>query len=236
MTAERLRDRAKRQTRQLISDVATELFEERGFGNVTIAEIAAAAGVARMTVTNHFPLKEDLVFDLAEQMRTHLAKTAAAREPGTSVLEALRREYTTRVECRDDTLGGTDSSWARMVCESPVLLARLRELHDQAEAELAAQLAAESGDDGIVPKLVAAQLAAVNRLLFHHALRRSVAGEDRAENLRSLAETAEEAYAVLEPAIGDYGVVYRAAKFAQPGRGTQSEPPVSRDGALPSQI
>lgn len=205
MTAERLRDRAKRQTRELISDVATDLFKEKGFGNVTIAEIATAAGVARMTVTNHFPLKEDLVFDLAEQMRTHLATAAAAREPGTSVLEALRREYANRTDCRDDTLGGTDAAWARMVCESPVLLARLRDLHDQAEAELAAQLAAESGDDGIVPKIVAAQLAAVNRLLFHHALRRSVAGESQETILRSLAETAEDAYAVLEPSIGDYG-------------------------------
>ncbi|WP_344417625.1 TetR/AcrR family transcriptional regulator [Amycolatopsis minnesotensis] len=205
MTAERLRDRTKRQTRQLISDVATGLFTEKGFGNVTIAEIATAAGVARMTVTNHFPLKEDLVFDLAGELRAHLAKTVAAREPGTSALEALRREYTAKTGCGNDTLGGTDPAWAKMVCESPVLLARLRELHDQAEAELAARLAEESGDDGIVPKVVAAQLAAVNRLLFHHALRRSVAGDREPEILRSLAKTAEDAYAVLAPSIGDYG-------------------------------
>ncbi|RZQ60957.1 TetR/AcrR family transcriptional regulator [Amycolatopsis suaedae] len=205
MTAERLRERTKRQTRQLISDVATRLFEEKGFGNVTIAEIAAAAGVARMTVTNHFPLKEDLVFDRAEQLRTSLARTVAARAPGTSALEALRREYAERVDCGDGMLGGTDAAWARMVCDSPVLLARLRELYDQAEAELAAQLAAESGDDGIVPKIVAAQLAAVQRLLFHHALRRSVAGDSHDEILRSLGRAAEEAYAVLAPAIGDYG-------------------------------
>jgi len=35
-----LRERRKRQTRQHISDVATEMFVKRGFDAVTIAEIA----------------------------------------------------------------------------------------------------------------------------------------------------------------------------------------------------
>ncbi|NUR96532.1 MAG: TetR family transcriptional regulator, partial [Kribbellaceae bacterium] len=47
-----LREERRLRTRQSISDVATRLFIEHGFEPVTIAEIAAAAGVAKMTVTN----------------------------------------------------------------------------------------------------------------------------------------------------------------------------------------
>ncbi|MEV6184397.1 helix-turn-helix domain-containing protein, partial [Streptomyces sp. NPDC052015] len=52
--AEGLRERKKRQARQHISDVATGLFLERGFDEVTIAEIAEAADVSVNTVYNYF--------------------------------------------------------------------------------------------------------------------------------------------------------------------------------------
>jgi AcrR family transcriptional regulator len=54
---------AKQRRRQRISDAATALFFARGFDAVSIADIAEAAEVSKMTVTNHFPLKEDLLFD-----------------------------------------------------------------------------------------------------------------------------------------------------------------------------
>lgn len=55
---------AVRARRERISDAATTLFIERGFDRVSIADVAEAAAVSKMTVTNHFPLKEDLVFDI----------------------------------------------------------------------------------------------------------------------------------------------------------------------------
>ncbi|MFD6212210.1 TetR/AcrR family transcriptional regulator, partial [Nocardia salmonicida] len=63
MTRPGLRARKKQQTREQISDRATALFLERGFDRVTIADVAAAADVAKMTVTNYFPRKEDLALD-----------------------------------------------------------------------------------------------------------------------------------------------------------------------------
>ncbi|WP_415025017.1 TetR/AcrR family transcriptional regulator [Bradyrhizobium sp.] len=63
------RTRKRALTRQTISDVATRLFFERGFDQVTIDEIAEAADVGRMTVFNHFPRKEDLFFDREQEMR-----------------------------------------------------------------------------------------------------------------------------------------------------------------------
>ena len=60
------RSRKRLVTREGISVAATRLFLERGFDNVTVDEIAAAADVGRMTVFNHFPRKEDMFFDRDE--------------------------------------------------------------------------------------------------------------------------------------------------------------------------
>lgn len=71
-----LRERKKAATRQAISDVATRLFEARGFEAVTVAEIAAAADVSTKTVFNYFPAKEDLFFDAEDAVRDALVAAA----------------------------------------------------------------------------------------------------------------------------------------------------------------
>src|SRR3984893_6644579 len=110
-----LRERRKQETRQAISDVATELFSRQGFDEVTISQVAEAAGVAKMTVTNYFPRKEDLVFDRAEVIIASLADAVAARAPGESLLAAVRRDYAERIAAGDVTLGVPAPAFARMV-------------------------------------------------------------------------------------------------------------------------
>ena len=81
------RERKKQLTRQAISDVATALFLERGFDDVTVAQIAAAADVAVQTVFNHFRTKEDLFFDDATWVHGPAAAVRAA--PGRPVGDVL---------------------------------------------------------------------------------------------------------------------------------------------------
>src|ERR1700748_2407703 len=100
-----LRERRKQEARQAIAGAAMALFEDRGFDEVTIAQVADAAGVAKMTVTNYFPRKEDLVFDRAEAVIRHLADVIAARAPGESMLAAVRRDYAEAIARADVTLG-----------------------------------------------------------------------------------------------------------------------------------
>src|ERR1700690_1624925 len=59
---EGLRARKKRLTREAIFAAADRLFSERGFENVTVAEIADAANVSVKTVFTYVTAKEELVF------------------------------------------------------------------------------------------------------------------------------------------------------------------------------
>ena len=86
------RGRKKLATRRALSDMATRLFIERGFDNVTVAEIAEAANVAKMTVFNYFPRKEDLFFDREDEGREMLRDALAQRsshEPITAAVQNL---------------------------------------------------------------------------------------------------------------------------------------------------
>src|ERR1700746_1942671 len=119
-----LRERRKQETRQAISDIATRMFVERGFDEVTISQVADAAGVSKMTVTNYFPRKEDLVFDRAEETIRGLADAAAARAPGESLRATIRLDYAERIAAGDVTLGPPTAAFARMVRNSHVLTSR----------------------------------------------------------------------------------------------------------------
>ena len=85
-----LRERKKEQTRRLIAETARQLFSERGFEHVTIAEIAEAAEVAVQTVFNYFPTKEDLVYWRLASFEGELLAAVREREPGQSALEAFK--------------------------------------------------------------------------------------------------------------------------------------------------
>jgi AcrR family transcriptional regulator len=59
--------RDKERTRRSILDAAERLFSDRG-GNVSIADIAAAAGVTKGGLMHHFPSREALIHAVAEHV------------------------------------------------------------------------------------------------------------------------------------------------------------------------
>ncbi|MFJ9950163.1 TetR/AcrR family transcriptional regulator [Kitasatospora sp. NPDC091207] len=203
-----LRELNKRRTREAISTAATRLFIERGFDRTTIAEVAVAAGVAKMTVTNHFPRKEDLVLDLHEEIVAGQARTVAGRAPGESALAALRGACLAAIDRHDPALGFSDQPFARTVSESPALLARLREIHEQSENALAAALAeaTDSSPWDLTARLAAGLLAAIHRALFTEVFRRVLAGEEHETISDAIRPSAVGAFDQLRGALDGYAV------------------------------
>ncbi|MQY39980.1 hypothetical protein SRB17_80090 [Streptomyces sp. RB17] len=62
-----LREQAAARTRELIIEQATRLFAERGYGRVTVADIATAAGVASKTVFASVGSKSDILNRIVDQ-------------------------------------------------------------------------------------------------------------------------------------------------------------------------
>ncbi|MFD4612257.1 TetR/AcrR family transcriptional regulator [Streptomyces sp. NPDC058440] len=62
-----LRQQAAARTRALILQYATELFAERGYGRVTVADIAAATGVSAKTVFASVGSKGDILNQIVDQ-------------------------------------------------------------------------------------------------------------------------------------------------------------------------
>ncbi|MEU9113552.1 helix-turn-helix domain-containing protein [Streptomyces sp. NPDC048483] len=201
-----LRETKKRETRQLISDQATRLFIEQGFERTTITEIADAARVAKKTVTNYFPRKEDLALDQQDEFVTGLARTVAAREPGESALSALRRAFLSAVTAQDPVSGFAGPEFTRMIVESPTLSACLRGLHDQREDALTAALAEATAApaDAITPRTAASLLGGVHRVLFRRIQDLTLAGRTNPEIAAVLEDETVQAFALLEPALADY--------------------------------
>lgn len=68
--------------RQRLHAVALRLFLERGYDSVSVTEIAAEAGVSRMTFFRHFPTKESVVVeDLFDPAIAGAVATQPSSEP-----------------------------------------------------------------------------------------------------------------------------------------------------------
>ncbi|MEU8356552.1 TetR/AcrR family transcriptional regulator [Nonomuraea sp. NPDC048882] len=205
--AEGLRERKKRETRERISDVATGLFLARGFDNVTVAEVAQAADVSVNTVFNYFSTKEDLFADRYDLVVDLPQQVLRERLPGEGVVRAFRRDYLGAIETRDWRYGlnaGNDA-FSRVINDSPALTARLRDVHLQREQGLARALAGElgAGPDDVVPRVAAAQILAVTRLLSERALAMMLAGEPWEKIGPPLTAQAHQAFDLLEQGLGD---------------------------------
>ncbi|GEB51491.1 TetR/AcrR family transcriptional regulator [Streptomyces cacaoi] len=203
-----LREVKKRETRQLISDHATRLFVEQGFEDTTITDIATAARVAKKTVTNYFPRKEELALDHQEEFVAGPARTVRERASGESALAALRRAFLAAVADEDPVAGFAGHEFSRMVADSPTLSACLRGLHDRREQALLAVLSEAVGEpaESVTVRTAASLLGGVHRVLFQRIQELTLAGQDNREIARTLAREAARAFDLLAPSLGDYAV------------------------------
>jgi len=167
-----LRETKKRERRQRISDVATELFHAHGFDQVTIEEIAAAADVSKMTVFNYFARKEDLMFDREDDLKLVFLRDAIRARPEGQAPTAALLAFIETLRGHESPYTRIDkqtAAWWRVVEASAVLQARLREIADDASHELALELAGPKPDG--VARLVAGTIVLTWRTAFTEAFR-----------------------------------------------------------------
>ena len=169
------RSRKRLATRQTISNAATLLFFERGFDHVTVDEIAAAADVGRMTVFNHFPRKEDMLFDRDEEGREMLREALRQRDPSVAPIEALRLFAHRLVAERSPVVefSARSQGLIRTVEGSETLKARARAIRDELADVLTVALTEGAGRDAADPdaRLAAALLLATWSVAYTQAHR-----------------------------------------------------------------
>jgi AcrR family transcriptional regulator len=206
-----LRERKKQQTRRLLADTARRLFAERGFEQVSVAEIAREADVSEATVFNYFPTKEDLVYSGLESFEDELLAAVRERQPGETILQAFGRFV---LQPRGFLAAGDEQAAARlleisrMIAESPALLARERRIFDRYTTSLTRLIADETraAADDPRPAVAASALVGVHRALIDHVRRRILAGDHDLPRLaRSTRAAGKKALALLEHGLGGYG-------------------------------
>lgn len=208
----RLRDRKKAATRLAISDVATRLFGEHGFEQVTLAQIAEAADVSVKTIFNYFSSKEELFFDREQDVLDALVTAVRDRGPGSTVLGSLRAVLADRMTPFHDgwpVVGreGLARYRAFVATEraSPVLRARRLVIADRWSGALAPILADELGlpvDDDRA-RVLASMLIAVMGTRERTMTTAVMDGEPPAEVERRVRAVVSEAFDRLERAFGD---------------------------------
>ena len=204
---EGLRERKKRRTREAIVAAAMELFERRGFDAVTVAEIARAADVSEKTVFNHFPAKEDLVFERGPERLAARAEALRTRPAGTPIVAVFRRETDAYIDRLERSPVDEVTAGPRLVMGSASLRERLF-LNWEKEAALLAPIMAEQtgappGD--LVPVVVARAVTWTHRVIVRAGFERLLAGEDRAVVAADLREQARRAYDLLDAGLAGYG-------------------------------
>ncbi len=161
-----LRERKKQQTRQKLLDASEALFKQRGYDNVTVAEVADAASISVKTFFTYFRSKEDLAFADERLLLEQILDAVRSRPLGTSPVDAVGGLLADLIAARGE---GVESlrGYHRMVGDSQALSSRLLRMWSDYEDELAALLSAELRDKDAPAwaRLAAMQLVAVVRSL-----------------------------------------------------------------------
>ncbi|MFI7638330.1 TetR family transcriptional regulator [Nonomuraea sp. NPDC049400] len=194
-----LRELQRQRVHEAISAAAITLFLERGFDEVPVTEIAAAAGVSKPTLFKYFPTKEDLVLHRIADHQGEAARVVRRRKPGERPLEALRRHFLDGLARHDPVTGLSDDpevlAYNRMVFSTPSLAARLFQ-HMSLDERALAEALAETTDD-LTADLVAGQVLAAQRVLARRNVDLLAEGRPLAEVEQEAVRAAERAFSLL---------------------------------------
>jgi AcrR family transcriptional regulator len=209
--AVQLREKRSEMMLTEVEAVALGLFEEHGFANVTVDDIAAAAHISPRTFYRYFPTKDD-VLQLRIAKRTEALRAALADRPADEPPLQTLRIALTEVVATEDT--ESMRRWIAVVASSPSLVRSVL-----GGITLNTQVA--------VAEFFAARLDLPNRALVPTMLAAAVGGVVQATQTHwyfeggDLPAMMSESLAVLEHGIGtDPGAWSSPTSIARPRNGT----------------
>jgi AcrR family transcriptional regulator len=192
-----LRERKKQRTRAAIASAALNLFLDRGFDEVTVAEVARAADVSEATVFSYFRTKEDLVYNRLDEFWTRLVDAVEHRSAGDGIVDAVERFLLdqppiAQTSDREEWLAAIN----RMIAASPGLLTRERASYDQAAIKLAGVIARTTplDDDATA---AAQMILGVHKALIADTREQLLAGMSGEELARRVTARIRSGYALL---------------------------------------
>uniref|UniRef100_A0AAU2K046 TetR/AcrR family transcriptional regulator n=1 Tax=Streptomyces sp. NBC_00049 TaxID=2903617 RepID=A0AAU2K046_9ACTN len=195
-----LRENKKLRTRRQLAATALELFLERGFDAVSVADVAAAAEVSKPTLFRYFPSKEDLVLDRFADHQDEAARIVRDRPAGEGPVGAVRAHFLAALAERDPITGLCDHpnvlAFERLLYSTASLKSRLAHYTAREVELLAAVLEAESVP-ALSARLAATHLVAVRQELGRENWRRIESGQSADEAHPAAVTDAERAFGML---------------------------------------
>jgi AcrR family transcriptional regulator len=191
---ESLRERKKRLTREAIFAAAEALFGERGFDDVTVAEIADAANISVKTLFTYIGAKEELLFSGRPAVLDAVVAAVGNRRLGQTPLVAAGQALLAAVDDQDP--GRNLDAFLRMAGSGPAARSRLRALWDDTEEALTAALA--TSRDG--PRELAARRLTAAQIMV---LVRTVTSTEVGDLLAKSADTDKQRQEALKDWIRD---------------------------------
>ncbi|MFF5701274.1 TetR/AcrR family transcriptional regulator [Streptomyces sp. NPDC012794] len=195
-----LRETKKLRTKNQLAATALELFLERGFDAVSVADVAAAAEVSKPTLFRYFPSKEDLVLDRFADHQDEAARIVRDRPAGLTPVRAVHEHFLAALAERDPITG---------LCDHPNVLAFQGLLYSTASLEtrlahytarevelLAAVLEAEEIPP-FTARLAARHLVTVRQELGRENWHRLSAGQSADEAYPAAVAEADRAFTML---------------------------------------
>jgi len=197
MTEPGLRDRKKQQTRAALMDAALRLVEARGYDQVTVDDISAAADVSPRTFFNYFATKDEAVIGSDPAANDGMRERILAADPEMPVIGAILQAMWPALAAMETER----EIWfrrMRVMKQNPSLVVALMTRSERMESELAQTIAQRAGTapDSGFPLLAAMCSGAA----FRSALIRWAA--DR-EGGRSLSHYVNGAFGMLAAGLPD---------------------------------
>ena len=182
------------QSEERLRSAAIELFLERGYENVTVAQIADRAGLTRRTFSRYFTDKRDVLFAGSERLPGLLAQALARADPELAPFDAL-------ITALADVGAVLGARVAPHAVQRREVIARSPELQERGRTKFAAvadALAAGLIQRGSDPAS-ATLLADVGVAIFRSGFDRWVDNPDRDDLATSLREAGAELADAVRP-------------------------------------